>query len=405
MKKVALSLAAVAAATVFAPEASAVPAFARQTGMACNACHQQHFPILNGFGRAFKADGFTMMGSQALIEEEHISLPSTLNAGILLKARYRMTNGNAKTVSTNDGAWAVPDEFGLFFGGRLTASDNLKVGTMIEHSMDNIVGFRIPMVTEIAGLKVSAVPFLTDALGPFYGYTESSTGLNRAVRWNEHHADISAHRFVGVATGAASGLTVFAKHEIGYVAETRWTPNFPMNDQKLSLNMIHAGFTPTIAGWDMVITGELISGTSQVATYSATDVFVNGADYSAMGATAQAQGEIAGMPTSLYATYASAGKSTSSAVNAYNSSTTDVKWAATVGGEVSVMPHLLHVGGAFRMGSAGGKSDNALSANATYDLAQNLGLQVTHSIYSGDKYKTTQAAGDSMTTLLLETAW
>jgi hypothetical protein len=31
-----------------AQDAGAVPAFARQTGMACNACHFQHFPALNG---------------------------------------------------------------------------------------------------------------------------------------------------------------------------------------------------------------------------------------------------------------------------------------------------------------------------------------------------------------------
>jgi len=73
MKKVALSLAGVLAAATFAPEASAVPAFARQTGMACSACHAQHFPILNGFGRAFKAAGFTMMGAQEKIEGDNIS--------------------------------------------------------------------------------------------------------------------------------------------------------------------------------------------------------------------------------------------------------------------------------------------------------------------------------------------
>jgi hypothetical protein len=64
MKKVALTLASVMAAAAFAPEASAIPAFARQTGMACSACHQQHYPVLNGFGQAFKSAGYSMMGSQ-----------------------------------------------------------------------------------------------------------------------------------------------------------------------------------------------------------------------------------------------------------------------------------------------------------------------------------------------------
>ena len=395
MKKVALSLAGVLVAATFAPEASAVPAFARQTGMACNACHMQHFPSLNGFGRAFKADGFTMMGSQEKIEGEGMSLPATLNAAVLLKARYRITNGDNVTKPTNDGAWAIPDEFGLFFGGRLAQTETLKVGTMIEHSMDNIVGFRIPMVMDVGSVKLSVIPFLTDALGPFYGYTESSTGLNRAVRWNEHHADISAHRYVGMATGAASGLTFLAKADMGYLAYTRWTPNFPLNDQSLSLNMVHVGVTQNIADFDMVLTAEYISGTEKVADYT-TVYFTDGIEWKAGGFTAQANGELGGMESTLYLTYAKGGAA------AYNS-----KQAFTLGGEVTVIPHTLHLGAAYRNGKAGsaGVSDNAITLAATYDLAQNLALQATYSKYSGDRYNTAQATGDQMTTLLLETAW
>ena len=88
MKKIVLSIAAVMAAATFAPEASAVPVFARQTGMACSACHFQHFPLLNGFGRAFKSAGFTMMGAQEKVEGEHLSLPATLNLGVLTTTGY-----------------------------------------------------------------------------------------------------------------------------------------------------------------------------------------------------------------------------------------------------------------------------------------------------------------------------
>ncbi len=77
MKKIVLSLAGVMAAAAFAPEASALPVFARQTGMACSACHFQHFPLLNGFGRAFKAAGFTMVGAQGKIEGDRLSIPDT----------------------------------------------------------------------------------------------------------------------------------------------------------------------------------------------------------------------------------------------------------------------------------------------------------------------------------------
>src|SRR3990172_6214691 len=109
MKKIILSLAGVLAASAFAPEAAAVPSFARQTGMACNACHQQHFPILNKFGQAFKASGYTMMGAQGKVEGEHISIPDTLNASMLLKARYQKANGGTPDaisgMTTNSGEW------------------------------------------------------------------------------------------------------------------------------------------------------------------------------------------------------------------------------------------------------------------------------------------------------------
>jgi len=413
MKKIILSLAGVMAATAFAPEAAAVPAFARQTGMACTACHTQHFPILSSFGRAFKADGFTMMGAQGKIEGEHLSIPANLNAGILLKAQYRKTNGAKKVyntgagvlTTTNDGKWMVPDEFGLFFGGRLADTGTLKVGTMIEHNMDILVGFRIPVVTDVGSVKLSVIPFLTDSLGPFYGYTESSTGLNRAVRWNEHHADISAHRFVGVATGAASGFTFTAKAGMGYVALTRWAPAADMVDQSLSLNMLHVGVTPSIGDWDTVITGEVISGTTKTADPTVTFGFVDGAVYKATGLTAQSHGEIGGLPTGLYATYANTPKSTAADANAYNASLTDDKKAFTIGADVSVMPNALHVGAAYRNGKSAGLTDNALSLMATYDIAQNMALQVTHSRYTGSKYNTPQPNGTQQTSFLLETAW
>src|SRR3990172_1729051 len=92
MKKIVLSLAGVLAATAFAPEAAAIPAYARQVGMACTACHAQHFPVLNSFGRAFKAGGYTMMGAQGKVEGEHLSIPDTLNMSMIVKLRYLDNN-------------------------------------------------------------------------------------------------------------------------------------------------------------------------------------------------------------------------------------------------------------------------------------------------------------------------
>lgn len=71
-----------------AKDASAVPSFARQTGHACSTCHFNGFPTLNSFGRAFKAGGFTDIGSQGKIEDEGLSIPDTLNVSLVTKFRY-----------------------------------------------------------------------------------------------------------------------------------------------------------------------------------------------------------------------------------------------------------------------------------------------------------------------------
>jgi len=89
MKKLALYLAGLMAAIAFAPEASALPAFARQMGMACSACHFQHFPMLNSFGRQFKSSGFTMMGDIRQVEGDNLSIPGNLNAAILADFHLR----------------------------------------------------------------------------------------------------------------------------------------------------------------------------------------------------------------------------------------------------------------------------------------------------------------------------
>src|SRR5690242_4158336 len=51
-------------AAFLSQQAQAVPSFARQTGLACNACHTIA-PQLNAFGRFFKLHGY-VLGSEKL---------------------------------------------------------------------------------------------------------------------------------------------------------------------------------------------------------------------------------------------------------------------------------------------------------------------------------------------------
>ena len=74
------SLLLLSAFALWAPAAHAVPSFARQTGMACEACHTV-FPELTHFGRMFKANGYTLDNLKQVRDidtrrEEELSLSS-----------------------------------------------------------------------------------------------------------------------------------------------------------------------------------------------------------------------------------------------------------------------------------------------------------------------------------------
>ena len=71
-----------AALLAAAPEAGAVPSFARQTGMACEACHTV-YPELTHFGRVFKANGYILTNVKQVRDvtgkkEELLSLAQTV---------------------------------------------------------------------------------------------------------------------------------------------------------------------------------------------------------------------------------------------------------------------------------------------------------------------------------------
>ena len=418
MKKIVLSLTGVLAATAFAPEAYAIPAFARQTGMACNACHAQHFPVLNSFGRAFKASGFTLMGAQGRVEGEHLSIPDTLNAAVLMKIRYQKTSGSdaAGTISgsgTNSGQWQFPDEFSLFLGGRVADSETLKIGMMMENNLTATTGLasglRVPVVYDLGAAKLSVVPYTTDSLGAFYGYTESSNALNRAIRWAENRTQVFAHQYSGIGNGATTGLAFVAHSDIGYINVSRFAPSFASAVQ-MSSTAVHAAFTPSIGDWASIFSVEYLTGESYLTATAAGKRATKG-----WGLSAQAHGAIAEMETGLYAAYSVGKKSDAGGVvNQFNSSTTNDKKAGQVGLEVTVVPHALHVGANYLAGKNGkGETENYITLTGAYDVAQNVALVANYSMGSGSAFdaggasdsSVLGASGKNLLTLMLEGAW
>jgi hypothetical protein len=132
-------------ALLIAPAAQAVPSFARQTGMACEACHTV-FPELTHFGRMFKANAYTIdnlkpvRGITATKEEmlalsglPPISLMVQVSETNLAKAVPDGVGGG--NVSQSDTA-AFPQQISLFYAGKIAP----QLGAFIQLTYGNDSG-------------------------------------------------------------------------------------------------------------------------------------------------------------------------------------------------------------------------------------------------------------------------
>ncbi len=387
-------------------DAEAVPAFARQTGLACSTCHFQHFPSLNAFGRSFKAGGYTMVGGQSLIEGDMLSVPSVLNASIVLKLRYQKTNGSDDT-ETDKGELQFPDEAALFLGGRVGEH----IGFAYEMGLagegaDNFTSFKMPFVFDVAGMKLSAIPFNTDALGASFGFELLNTGAQRTQRAIEHRTEMSAQQYIGTAT-AAEGIAFVTSNNMGFVNVSLWAPSHYAKDIGPASKYIRAAVTPTIGDWDLGGGIQWWGGTTGVGT-AASDLTAGQHATHAWALDAQAQGSVSSMPLGVYVSYASADKSDAGEPeNIFNAEVND-KTAWAVIGELGVIPNKTTVSLAYRSGDKGTASDNeqtALTLGFTHLTGQNIQFQLNHSLYGGDAYDPKPADGDQQTTLMMFTAF
>ena len=430
MKKVALSLAGVLAAVAFAPEASAVPSFARQTGMACSACHFQSFPILTSFGKSFKMSGFTMMGAQGKVEgEQGLSIPETLNMAVVAKLRYKRTNGKEGTgvpaageaaaqISTNSGRFDFPDEFALFAAGRV--SEN--IGALVEISIAGepgragIANFKFPFVFDVGSVKLGVVPFSGDA-GVAYGFDLFATGSNTTGRVIENAEGYSTAKYLGTFT-PVTGIALYAANDDFHVNFTPWaqgdqTTAAKINASKVGGRYIRAGWTPSMAGWDIGVGVQNWSGNSLDGVgIDAWGTSVDPAAHrdSATIIDAQAQGAVADMPLGIYGSFGRANGQTSGAVNSFNGGT-ETRSAFGLLADLGVIPETLGVQFGILRGKTGtllagsNETDNAITLGARYKFRQNVNMGVAYTKFSGDAYgaggsKDASVAGNTGDSLL-----
>ncbi|HET9085977.1 MAG TPA: hypothetical protein VFN53_00465, partial [Acidobacteriaceae bacterium] len=105
------------ALTMLVSDARAVPSFARQTGLSCNACHSNP-PELTAFGRDFKLKGYVLTdlttrdkvgNSKDLLLSKYIPL----SAMIILSD----TADQARQPGTQNNSAGFPQQLSIFLAG------------------------------------------------------------------------------------------------------------------------------------------------------------------------------------------------------------------------------------------------------------------------------------------------
>ena len=113
---------------VVTTNADAVPSFARQTGMACAACHTM-FPELTPFGRSFKMSGYVIANLKTVRDilankQDILELDEIPPLSFMFQTSYTKTN-KAIPDSAVSGAFAqngnvlFPQQASLFYAGRI----------------------------------------------------------------------------------------------------------------------------------------------------------------------------------------------------------------------------------------------------------------------------------------------
>ena len=119
--------------------AYAVPSYARQTGLACEACHTV-FPQLTPFGRVFKASGYTLSNTSKVQDVDSLkhylmSLSDTPPVSVMAVASTSST-AKASDSQSSKTSTDFPQQFSVFYAGEI--SDN--VGAFAQVTYDDQSG-------------------------------------------------------------------------------------------------------------------------------------------------------------------------------------------------------------------------------------------------------------------------
>jgi hypothetical protein len=397
-------------------EASAVPAFARQTSMPCTACHFQNFPTLNSFGRAFRSGGYTLTGGQGLIEGDDISLPLMLNASVITKIRYAKTNGNTNE-GTDYGEIQWPDEAALLIGGKLnknagflmelgllgategdvetdvTGNADLGTGNVTgtgsgtsSGESNTFLSTKVHFNVGKAGnTQFSVIPYSTDGLGAAYGFELLNTGAQRSQRPIEDRRGFSAAQALGLGSGEATGIAFVASSHNYFINYSPWVPGWGgtnMNVKPSGLaHYFRAAYTPFIGSWDTGFGVQLWSGEAEIADGNGGETKIVTDGWIVDG---QLQGSLGGKPLGIYASFGKCGADADHLLGDCRNN--DDAMAYGVLGQLGIVPNKFNVYAAYRGKDVGKDIEtdfDSATVGGKYLMSQNVAFELFYVKESG----------------------
>jgi hypothetical protein len=145
------------------PQARAVPSFARQTGMACEACHTV-FPELTHFGRMFKANGYTLdnlkqvsdidPAKQELLELASLPPISAMVQISQTQLAKPLPDSTGAAGHSQSGTVGFPQQISLFYAGKIAPN----MGAFVQLTYSNDSGTIGIDNTDVRYAKALALP-------------------------------------------------------------------------------------------------------------------------------------------------------------------------------------------------------------------------------------------------------
>ncbi len=378
MKKIILSAASLAVAAVasvsVAPTTSeAIPAFARQTGSACLACHFQSFPTLAAYGRAFKMGGMTD-SARDLVEDEHLSIPATLNWTVMVRPNWVSSDNGAGTTSKG---FEFADQV-FMIGGR----GGEHTGVFVEYD-GAYANAQMINSYDMGDLKAGWTVWNA-------GFGEDA-GMQVMSVWGQHGGmlggkSLSINNQMG--TDQSQGIAVWAGNDT-WVAQLGFVDTVGDNNETRDLNGNGDGtanlggewkYAPVLRGNYFLNAGDWEVGLGAIiATGSAGQDIVTGTtlDTKRTGIDVQAFGDMGDMQIGIFADWATAPAS-GTTLNYYNqSSTTDARTGYSFRVSVKPVAQWIFLAGIGQDKVGAAKTDRT-RVGVEYEMYQNFAVQLIY---------------------------